>query len=213
MTQDAIPPVDPTSDTLVCTLTRDLPVPTRDRAISFCATAWKGDRHTGANAIGFLPTAAYLARDEAGELITLFNNADLVAFCMLSKVSPYRELRCLQIWVRPDARMILHGRALIENLNELALERGATVLRLWCAEDLAANLFWKQMGFRYRGWRWGQHKKARRHALWCRRVVHTFETAQNPFKSNALLPVQGHAEPLILPANSTHPPSHPLERT
>jgi GNAT superfamily N-acetyltransferase len=171
MPQDERGRPETTSDTLVCCLSRDLPEPRRTNAILFCTTAWKADKPTGAHAIGFLPTAAYTNRDAWGELLVLYNNDDLVAFCMMSKVSAYQELRCLQIWVRPDARMILHGRALIEKLNEIANDRGAKVLRLWCAEDLAANLFWKQLGFRYRGWRWGAHKKARRHALWCRRVT------------------------------------------
>lgn len=163
-------PTATTSDTLVCSLTRDLPEPRRTEAITFCATAWKADRLTGAKAIGFLPYEAYTARDEWGDLLVLYNNDDLVAFCLMSRVSAYQELRCLQIWVRTDARMITHGRALIAELDRLAHQRGAQVLRLWCAEDLAANLFWKTLGFRWRGWRWGPAKKARRHALWCRRA-------------------------------------------
>jgi|DewCreStandDraft_4_1066084.scaffolds.fasta_scaffold24190_4 GNAT superfamily N-acetyltransferase len=168
--QDERAQPETTQDTLVCCLTNDLPEPRRTEAILFTATAWKSDRPTGAAAIGFLPWDAYTHRDICGELLVLYRNQDLVAFCMLSKVSPFQELRCLQIWVRPDARMIEHGRALIRKLDDIAHQRGAITMRLWCAEDLAANLFWHQLGFEYRGWRWGQHKRARRHLLWSRPV-------------------------------------------
>lgn len=154
-------------DTLLCCLTQDLDDNRRRQALTFCYSASRIDGHS----IGWMPRVGYDKRHEWGDLLVLFNNDDLVGFCMMSKLSTFQELRCLQIWVRPDARMILHGRKLIDTLNQIANERGALVLRLWCAEDLPANLFWKALGFRYRGWRYGHNKTGRRHALWMRRVA------------------------------------------
>lgn len=164
-----------TPDTLVCTLTANLPEPRVREVILQCDHATRLDGH----AIGWMPFVAWEKRHAWGDLLALHRNDDLVGWCMMSKVSGYQELRCLQIWVRPDARMIEHGRALVDELNRLAWDRGAIVLRLWCAEDLPANLFWKQLGFRYRGWRWGKAKKGRRHALWMRRVVDPLTTHTN----------------------------------
>lgn len=163
--------MNPTSDTLVCALTRDLPPHLARSALLF---AYCGSR-VDPECIGWLPRVAYDNRHDRGELLILLRNDDIVGFVLMSRVSLYQELRCLQIWVRPDARMMIHGKTLIDHLERLAYSRGATVLRLWCAEDLAANLFWKQLGFRYRGWRHGPAKKGRRHALWMRRVNPPFE--------------------------------------
>ena len=158
--------VSSTSDTLVSTLTRDLDVSQQRAALLFCYSASKLD----ANSIGWLPKQAYDNRHERGELLTLYNNDDLVGFVLMSRPSPYGELRCLQIWVRRDARMMIHGRALIDELDTIAEQRHCWLLRLWCAEDLAANLFWEALGFQKRGWRWGPAKTPRRHNLWTRRV-------------------------------------------
>ena len=158
--------VSSTPNTLKCVLTKNLDDTKKRSALAFCYSASKVD----ANAIGWLPKQAYDNRHDRGELLTLFNNDDLVGFILMSRPSPYGELRCLQIWVRRDARMMIHGRALTDRLEEIAAERHCWLLRLWCAEDLAANLFWEALGFQKRGWRWGPAKTPRRHNLWTRRV-------------------------------------------
>ena len=155
------------SDTLVCSLTRDLTPQKRAEALRMCYSVC----HTDGHELGFLPRMAYDRRDEWGALLVLIRNDALVGFTMLSEVNAYQELRCLQIWVRADARMILHGRRMIDELNRLAWDRGALILRLWCAVDLEANIFWRILGFRFRGWRWGGAKFGRKHALWMRRVL------------------------------------------
>jgi hypothetical protein len=85
----------------------------------------------------------------------------------------------LQIWVRRDARLIEHGRALIDHLEDAHARRlNAWQLRAWVAEDLEANLFWPQIGFVYRGWRWGPARRARRHNLWTRPLNASFAPPQ-----------------------------------
>lgn len=109
-------------------------------------------------------------RHEQGKIVVLHNNDDLVGFAMFSPNLLYAEMRILQIWIRDDARLILHGRALIDDISARSWPQGIRTLRLWCATDLAANLFWKALGFRYRGWRFGSGGSKRRHVLWMRRV-------------------------------------------
>lgn len=152
----------PTSDTLRCELTRDLPDSLSRQALTFCYSASKID----ADSIGWLPRQAYDTRHTDGELLVLFNNDDLVAFVLMSKPSAYQELRCLQIWVRPDARVILHGRTILQKFQQLAIERGCIRVRCWCAEDLPSNLFWSAMGWQKKTWRHGPARTARRHNLW-----------------------------------------------
>ena len=182
-----------TPDTLVCSITNQLPHAAAREVLLQCDHAARIDGHS----IGFLPFIAWQKRHEWGDLLALHRNADLVGWCMMSKVNAYQELRCLQIWVRPDARMIEHGRALIDKLNCLGFERGAITLRLWCAEDLPANLFWNCLGFRYRGWRYGRNKTGRRHALWMRRIVAPHQTLPRLTKQpNLQLMTSRHTGPI-----------------
>lgn len=135
--------------------------------------------HDG-NAIGFLPHGAYHDATRHGRLFSLLRNNDRVGFLMWS-TNAIRECRILQIWVRRDARLIEHGRALIDHLeNEHARRMHSWILRAWVAEDLAANLFWPQIGFTKIGWRWGPAKRARRHNLWVRIVTPQFSTPLPP---------------------------------
>ena len=187
--------MEPTSDTLVCTLTRDLDEKKQREALLFCYSGSKLD----ANSIGWLPKGAYDNRHDRGEILTLHRNDDLVGFVLMSRPSPYGELRCLQIWVRRDARMILHGRALINKLEEIGRLRHCSCLRLWCAQDLAANLFWATLGFSRRGWRWGPAKVPRRHNLWWR-AISPFPLSPSP---------DGQLETVSL-ALPKHYPPHPL---
>jgi len=188
--------MEPTSDTLVCLLTRDLDPTEQRNALLFCYSASRID----ANCIGWLPKEAYDNRHNRGELLTLWRNDDLVGFVLMSRPSPYGELRCLQIWVRRDARMILHGKVLINKLEEIGRERHCSCLRLWCAEDLAANLFWATLRFSRRGWRWGPAKVPRRHNLWWRAI--------NPLGQSPSPDGQLETVSLALPRG--YPP-HPLE--
>lgn len=167
MTQDAIGPTDSTSDTLsIVEAQAD-----RDHRelILLADHAITRDGHC----IGFLPHGAYHDATTNGRLFSLFRNGDRVGFLLWS-ANQLRECRVLQIWVRQDARLIEHGRALIDHLqNAHARKLHAWQLRAWVAEDLAANLFWPQIGFELRGWRWGPAKRSRRHNLWTRSLVPT----------------------------------------
>jgi len=121
--------------------------------------------HVDGHALGFLPLSAYDHRHERGDLIAIYRNDDLVGYAMIG-VNTSRECRILQIWVRPDARQITHGRALIHYIAKKKAEpTHCWLLRLWCADDLPANIFWRALGFEYRGWRWGRKLK-RKHLLW-----------------------------------------------
>lgn len=155
------------SDTPIVRRTLDLTAREFTEAWTFITSASKAD----GTAIGFLPYQAVLTRHEQGNVRVVHRNGDLLGF-VLTGVNHWRECRVLQIWVRADARMIEHGRALISSvIREVAEPQRAWELRLWCASDLAANLFWKSLGFHYSGWRWNR-KNVRKHFLWRLRPLH-----------------------------------------
>lgn len=119
-----------------------------------------------ANSLGWLPKQAYLERHEQGRIHVCYNNEDLVGYCLW--FDDGRELRIYSTWVRPDAREILHGKALVDAVEQEGSRRGATRITLWCATDLAANEFWKALQFRRGMWRWGRGRNPRRHRFWSR---------------------------------------------
>lgn len=153
--------------------------------------------------IGFLPEVAWHQAIEQGRMVACYNNADLVGWCMFC-TNIIRELRIVQIWVRPDARMIVHGRSIVDAIeSRVAIPRHCWQLRLWCAEDLAANLFWAALGFNNRGWRWGRsHHHPRRHLLWTRPTMWCALLDQSQAATHGLL-----AEPHDRPT-AAHP-HHP----
>lgn len=116
------------------------------------------------HSIGWLPNAVYDRYAAQGTLIACHNNDDLVGYICHNE-SPI-ECRIYVTWVRNDARLIMHGRALVAHLQAICRTRGIPTIGLWCAEDLAANTFWDAIGFRRTSWRWGRSKKGRRHNQW-----------------------------------------------
>lgn len=165
MTQESIRRHESTSDTLKIVEARS--DPNHRELLLLADKAIDVDGHC----IGFLPHGAYHDATNNNRLFSLFRNDDRVGFVLWSS-NRIRECRILQIWVRSDARLIEHGRALVEHLEEHHARRlHLWQLRAWVAQDLAANVFWPQIGFEKRGWRWGPAKRARRHNLWTRNVT------------------------------------------
>lgn len=149
-------------------LSKDLPRDRQTEAILICGHAVRLD----GDSIGWLPWEAYTVRHQRGDLIVAHRNGDLVGFILMSTVVQ-GEMRCLQVWVRRDARMIIHGKCLIEKLEQIATMRGAHVLRCWVAEDLPANLFWIAIGFTQKNWRYGTGRSRRRQFLYMRPIERT----------------------------------------
>jgi GNAT superfamily N-acetyltransferase len=151
---------------LALSLTNELHDNVSAHVLTFCYSACRLDGHC----LGWLPRAAYDQAHTTGRILALWNNDDLVGFCLFS--TNLHELRCLQIWIRRDARLMVHGRALIDDLEARAKRAGCFRIRLWCAIDLEANLFWRALHFRPICWRFGRAERGRRHVLWARPITH-----------------------------------------
>ena len=171
MAPESIRALDPTSDTLE--IREAIHDPQLRELLLLADKAIRAD----GDAIGFLPFGAYEEAASTNRMFSLFRNNDRVGFILWGR-NQLRECRILQIWVRSDARLIEHGRALVQHLeNAHARRLQLWQLRAWVAEDLAANVFWPQIGFACNSWRWGPAKNGRRHNLW-RRAVDLTTTAQ-----------------------------------
>jgi len=146
--------------------------------------------------LGWLPTAAYDARHEEGRIHVVYNNDDLVGYVLWAPSGA--DLRIHHTWVRKDARLILHGRALVDRVNKEGWLRGLHQIGLWCAIDLAANLFWNALGFTRGVWRWGRAKRGRKHWQWTRLIVHPSPSRLSPNPPHTNGTVQTNV-PLLLP--------------
>lgn len=145
------------------------------QALLFCGSASKLE----ASKVGWIPFAAYQGAHDQGRILICFNNDDIVGFCLWQQ--RFDEVKIYQIWVRQDARLILHGRALCTELATRTIARRGRLIRLWCAQDLAANIFWHSLGFENRGWRWGPKRTSkRRHNLWVKSTLEIISEATVP---------------------------------
>lgn len=134
--------------------------------LTFAASSHKID----GMCIGWLTAGAYVGAHNQGRLVACYNNADLVGYILWS--CNRGIMCCFVVYVRRDARLLIHGRALVDWIIEEGARRGCTRVELWCAIDLAANLFWAALGFERVCWRWGRAKKSRKHWLWRLRIGH-----------------------------------------
>jgi ribosomal protein S18 acetylase RimI-like enzyme len=150
------------SDELSIFTTHELP-PTKLHELRLM---WLHATRSDTNAIGFLPVSAFDARAATDEVTTVYRNGDLVGWAMAVHSRHTGVMRIYQIWVRPDARILEHGRALIDAISMKAVALRCFAMRAWVAEDLPANLFWQALGFQRMGWRWGRGEKPRKHILW-----------------------------------------------
>jgi len=121
------------------------------------------------HAIGFLPRQAIVEYIDAKRVESIDCNGDRVGFA-LWRISPFRECKIVQCWVRSDARLIENGRRLLQAVEGNAAKRRASCLRCWVADDLPSNLFWQSLGFELVGWRIGRNKTGRRHNLYRRPI-------------------------------------------
>lgn len=126
--------------------------------------------------LGWVPRAQLRGIHDEGRMLSVWNNDDCVGW--IAWAISRGEMRIHYTWVRLDARLIMHGRALVDHVEYIARQHRLATIGLWCAVDLAANEFWSALGFQRINWRWGRAKKSRRHWQWRRPVVTSTEALQ-----------------------------------
>lgn len=132
-----------TPDAVHTQASNELSAQRRREVLSFAAHAVRLD----ADKIGWLPYQFYDDCDQAGSLVSVTRDGDLVGFCAFRRPNWSGESKIIQTWVREDARMIEHGRALVARVEEIAAGWAARWLSCWVAQDLAAMRFWPAIGF------------------------------------------------------------------
>jgi len=118
------------------------------------------------HAVGWLPVSAFETRAANDDVLAVERNNELVGWTMVAKSNHRGVMKLYQIWVRPDARVIENGRALVDAIRKKALAQHCFLIEAWVGEDLPANLFWSAIGFTRKNWRWGRGEKPRKLFRW-----------------------------------------------
>lgn len=119
-------------------------------------------------ALSFIPTPRIEAYARAGQLWVATENDEPCGFLIFGCGWP--QIRIYQACIQYDARRREHGMALVAALSDKAREMGCTDIRLWCADDLDSNEFWRAAGFEYCASRLGGRRRGRHHNLWALRL-------------------------------------------
>ena len=127
---------------------------------------WVHGVQADTHAVGWLPTSVFDARARTNEVTACYRDGELVGWCMRGESAARKVLKIYQIWVRPDARILEHGKALIDQLLEVARAQRDSYLEAWVAEDLEANIFWNAIHFQKTVWRWGRGRSLRKIFRW-----------------------------------------------
>lgn len=115
-------------------------------------------------ALSFIPRPKLEAYAANGQILTATENGELCGFLVYGMGWP--QVRIYQACIQYDARRREHGMALVARLAEIARQRFCSDIRLWCADDLEANAFWRDAGFDYVTQRRGGRRRGRKHNLW-----------------------------------------------
>lgn len=133
------------------------------------AAAWcLSEAKKGTNALGFVPKPRFLADFARGRVFLVTCNDDLVAYLLRGAFRPTTVIT--QLWVRSDARRVLHATAVVEALATRARAAGVARIRLRCADDLAANSLWPTCGFVHAKTKAGGEARGRLIKVWERDV-------------------------------------------
>jgi ribosomal protein S18 acetylase RimI-like enzyme len=114
--------------------------------------------------IGFLPKTTINEYLNKGQLWVQNENGEPCGFLVFGNGFPI--LRVYQVCIQYDAQRLKHGAKLIQKLVKKAVCDGYSEISCWVADDIDANLFWKEMGFQFCGQRIGGKKRNRKHNHW-----------------------------------------------
>jgi len=124
-------------------------------------------------AVGFIPEPRLEHYFQRGQVLLQTENDDPCGYLVFGNGWP--RLRVYQCCVQIDARRLDHATELIRRLVNEAYRRHCTSISLWCADDLAANAFWKAAGFEFVGQRDNHNRRGRKHNGWLLRLPNSIQ--------------------------------------
>lgn len=103
-----------------------------------------GEMHKAKAELGFIPNDGVRRAYEEGKLLICENNGDRVGYTIFTAQHSRDIIKIQQLYVRDDARLLHHGRCLIE---AVASRFPTSALQAKVRDDLPANIFWEALDF------------------------------------------------------------------
>ena len=117
------------------------PLPDPARLLSLCIDLMHKDRR----ALGFIPAARFEERIQLGQVVPAWENDEMCGYVLVGRAR--ETLHIHQTAICLDARRFRHAANLVHLVKQRAERAGCHAIRLRCAVDLEANLFWTAQGF------------------------------------------------------------------
>lgn len=99
------------------------------------------------DALGFIPSCRYEQAEMNGTIFHQVEGGEWVGFLLVGAFPPGGICHIWQECIEKGARNYGSGRRLVERLVAECRRRYVQEIRLRCADDLPANLFWESCGF------------------------------------------------------------------
>lgn len=99
-------------------------------------------------ALGFIPITAIEKAFHGKRIFIHSENNERIGYLYFGPVKKGKDVTIHQICIIKNKREMGFGKKLFKQLHKLAIKIGAKGIRLRCADDLPANVFWKSLGFR-----------------------------------------------------------------
>mgnify|MGYP005820115773 CR=1 FL=1 len=97
--------------------------------------------------LAFYPLSTLEKALDARQVLTCRDNDELAGYLWHGAVKPFRDIRIFQACVDYDSRKRHLGWGMVSELIEIAKSVNATGIKLRCASNSDANIFWSMIGF------------------------------------------------------------------
>jgi hypothetical protein len=105
-----------------------------------------GLQRANVEALSFYPKQVFEREIERGRILIAILNGEPCGYIYMGSAAD-GVMRCHQVCIQYDARRRLYGARLVAAMEEEAVTSSASWIRLRCGFDLAANDFWKSLGY------------------------------------------------------------------
>ncbi|MBE0448167.1 MAG: GNAT family N-acetyltransferase [Actinobacteria bacterium] len=99
-------------------------------------------------AVGLIPLGAIVKAYNRSRVFIHVVNGERVGYLLSGPIRRGQDVTIWQICIDKNKRGMGYGKNLFKRFYDFALNAGASGIRLRCADDIQANLFWESLGFK-----------------------------------------------------------------
>lgn len=103
---------------------------------------------TNCESLGFIPLKAIKKAYDEKRLLLYYKNSEKIGYLLFGPLKKGKDLTIWQMCIDERKRKKGCAKKLFNRLHAYALKNEVRGIRLRCAVNLTANLFWKSLGFK-----------------------------------------------------------------